>query len=94
LQEAAEEAAAHRQAAAPTAATVVTSGSSSGSSLSSFEELTFIPEEFELPPGVLSEVDRTSPASPDDVFRCPGCTKAECMVRGLWAYAVAKPGVA
>lgn len=38
-----------------------------------------MPEDFELPPGVVSEVDRTSPLSPDDVFRCPGCTAPECM---------------
>jgi hypothetical protein len=51
-------------------------------SMGSYDELTFAPEDFELPPGVLSEVDRGSPPSPDDVFRCPGCTRPECMVRG------------
>jgi hypothetical protein len=56
---------------------------STTASLASLEELhplTFAPEDFELPPGQLSTVDRTSALSQDDVFRCPGCTKAECQV--------------
>jgi hypothetical protein len=56
------------------------------SSLASLEELhplTFAPEDFELLPGQLSTVDRTSPLSPDDVFRCPGCTKPECQVSSV-----------
>ncbi|KAF8072663.1 TD1 [Scenedesmus sp. PABB004] len=51
-------------------------------SLSSFEEpFTAVPEDLTLPPGVLSKVDRASPLAPEDVFRCAGCTKAECQVR-------------
>lgn len=69
-------------AAAPAAETAQVVTSSSGSTLSSYEELTFLPEDFELPAGVLSGVDRDSALSPDDVFRCPGCTKPDCMVRG------------
>jgi hypothetical protein len=52
-------------------------------SLSSLEEpstLTNVPEDYELPPGVLSSIDRTSPAAPEDAFMCPGCTKEECKV--------------
>jgi hypothetical protein len=43
-----------------------------------------VPEAYELPPGVLSSVDRTSPPAAEDAFRCPGCTKQECQVRALW----------
>ena len=68
--------------AAPAAATAQVVTSPTGSTLSSYEELTFLPEDFELPAGALSEVDRSSPASPDDVFRCPSCTAPECMVGG------------
>jgi hypothetical protein len=57
-------------------------GSDSPGSLASFEEfLTFEPEDFELEEGAVSNVNRSSPMSPDDVFRCPGCTKADCQVR-------------
>ncbi len=51
-------------------------------SLSSLEEAqaTCVPEDFELAPGVLSTVDRTSPPAPEDAYMCPGCTKAECQV--------------
>ena len=53
----------------------------SATSLASIEdELTVAPEDFELAPGELSFVDRTSPESPDDVFRCVGCTRPECQV--------------
>ncbi|KAI8464153.1 MAG: threonine dehydratase I [Monoraphidium minutum] len=87
LQEAAAAAVAQQQqqqgmGGAPSAAQVVAASptpSASGSTLSSYEELTFLPEDFELPRGVMSEVDRSSPESPDDVFRCPGCTAPECM---------------
>jgi hypothetical protein len=51
-------------------------------SISSYEDpLTFVPEDFELAPGVLSSVDRASPAAPEDAFRCIGCTRPECQVR-------------
>jgi len=40
------------------------------------------PEDFELAPGVLGPVDRETPASPADAYRCVGCTAPECMVRG------------
>jgi hypothetical protein len=51
-------------------------------SISSYEDpLLCVPEDFELPPGVLSSVDRTSPAAPEDAFRCIGCTRPECQVR-------------
>jgi hypothetical protein len=39
-----------------------------------------VPEDFELAPGELSTIDRTSPPAPEDAFRCPGCTQAECQV--------------
>lgn len=38
------------------------------------------PEDFVLPPGELSVVDRQSDESPEDVFRCPGCTRPACQV--------------
>lgn len=41
---------------------------------------TNVPEDYELAPGVLSSVDRTSPSAPEDAFLCPGCTRAECQV--------------
>lgn len=48
-------------------------------SLGSIDEVaTCVPEEFELPLGVLSTVDRTSPSAPEDAYRCPGCTRPEC----------------
>jgi hypothetical protein len=74
-------------AAADAAATVVAPpapsgpGGSSGTSLSSYEELTFLPDDFTLPAGQLSAVDRASPELAEDVFRCPGCTNEACMVR-------------
>jgi len=74
----APDAAAASAAGAPAAAL-----SGSFNSLSSYEELTFLPEQFQLPPGQLSEVDRTSPEAAEDVFRCPGCTQEACMVRPL-----------
>jgi hypothetical protein len=44
-----------------------------------------VPEDYELAPGELSTIDRTSPAAPEDAYRCPGCTKAECQVcRGMY----------
>lgn len=50
-------------------------------SLRSYEDpYTFVPEDYELPAGVLSSVDRTSPASPEDAYRCIGCTSPECQV--------------
>ena len=76
--------------AAGAAAAVATAGlpstqqnaSGNGASVaeSSYDELTFLPEHFQLQPGKLSAVDRTSQGSADDVFRCPGCTRPECMV--------------
>ena len=63
-------------------------GNSSSASLASFEEfLTFEPEEFELEEGAVSSVNRSSPLSADDVFRCPGCTKAECQVSRVALFA-------
>lgn len=51
-------------------------------SLNSYEDpYTFVPEDYELPAGVLSQVDRTLPAAPEDAFRCIGCTRPECQVR-------------
>jgi hypothetical protein len=46
------------------------------------EPLLVAPEDFVLPPGELSAVDRSSPPSPADTFRCPGCTVPECQVGG------------
>lgn len=42
------------------------------------ESLSCLPEDFTLPPGEVSFVDRVSEESPADVFRCPGCTRPEC----------------
>jgi hypothetical protein len=51
-------------------------------SMASYEDpLVCVPEDFELAPGVLSSVDRTSPAAPEDAYRCIGCTRLECQVR-------------
>jgi hypothetical protein len=51
-------------------------------SLSSLEDrLACVPEDYVLPPGVLSDIDRTSPLAPEDTYRCTGCTKPECQVR-------------
>eukprot|EP00879_Flechtneria_rotunda_P017966 GHRR01018830.1.p1 GENE.GHRR01018830.1~~GHRR01018830.1.p1 ORF type:complete len:425 (+),score=126.20 GHRR01018830.1:51-1277(+) len=64
------------RAAAPAAPSIAPIDSAS---LSSFEEqLTFVPEDFELPAGVLSTVDRTSPLAPEDAYRCIGCTNPAC----------------
>lgn len=50
-------------------------------SLGSIDEVaTCVPEDFELPLGVLSPVDRTSPSAPEDAYMCPGCTRPECQV--------------
>lgn len=52
-------------------------------SLSSLEEASStscVPEDFELPSGVLGAIDRTSPPASEDAYRCPGCTQAECQV--------------
>lgn len=50
-------------------------------SLSSYEDnQKCVPEDFELPAGVVSRVDRISPLAPEDAFRCIGCTNAECQV--------------
>lgn len=38
------------------------------------------PEDFKLPPGKLSKVDRMGKSSAADVFRCVGCTEAACQV--------------
>jgi hypothetical protein len=47
----------------------------------SFEDPnTFVPEDYELAPGVLSTVNRTAPAAAEDAFKCIGCTKPECQV--------------
>lgn len=47
----------------------------------SFEEpYTFVPEDYELAPGLLSTVNRTAPAAAEDAFKCIGCTKPECQV--------------
>lgn len=47
-------------------------------SIDESSQATCLPEDFELAPGVLSTVDRTAPPAPEDAYRCPGCTKAEC----------------
>jgi hypothetical protein len=64
-------------AAGASAAAAAAAASPAQSMLSSMEEA-MAPDEFELPPGVVSEVDRGGPLSPDDVFRCPGCARPEC----------------
>ncbi len=40
------------------------------------------PEDFTLPVGQLSTVDRHSEVAPEDVYRCAGCTRSACQV--LW----------
>jgi hypothetical protein len=49
------------------------------------------PEDFTLPPGELSTIDRTSPPSTQDVFRCPGCTEPACQVRPLVVWGPKRP---
>jgi hypothetical protein len=44
-----------------------------------------VPEDFQLPAGELSTVDRTRTILAQDVFRCFGCTKPECQVRSVFA---------
>lgn len=39
-----------------------------------------VPEDLQLPPGVLSTIDRKGKGLPQDVFRCFGCSKPECQV--------------
>ncbi|KFM26466.1 Threonine dehydratase biosynthetic, chloroplastic [Auxenochlorella protothecoides] len=36
------------------------------------------PEDFGAPPGQLIPINRSTPPSPADVYRCAGCVKAEC----------------
>lgn len=80
-------------AAAPVSSQPVdttTTYSASQPSLSSYEDpYTFVPEDYELPAGVLSIVDRTSPPAPEDAYRCTGCTRPECQVS---LYAISVPG--
>lgn len=64
----------------PVAAATLSVTQSLGS-LDESNQATSVPEDFELGPGVLSPVDRTSPPAPEDAYRCPGCTKPECQVR-------------
>lgn len=40
-----------------------------------------VPEDLQLPTGTLSTIDRVGLNRSADVFRCVGCTKAECQVR-------------
>ena len=47
---------------------------------SSPPKLVFAPEDFKLEPGVHSHIDRQSPSSAEDVFRCSSCTEAACQV--------------
>lgn len=43
------------------------------------------PEEFWIPPGDLSPIDRTSdPGEGPAPFRCEGCTRPECQVSPAW----------
>ena len=41
------------------------------------------PEDFVLPQGQLSPIDRERPQAPADVFRCAACSRPECQVRLL-----------
>ena len=43
-----------------------------------------MPEEYWLPPGELSTINRNSQVQNQDIFRCFGCTRSECEVR-VWA---------
>ncbi len=47
-----------------------------------------VPEDLQLPPGVLSTITRAAPTRPADVFRCFGCTKPECQVSAECACAI------
>lgn len=40
-----------------------------------------MPEEYWLPPGQLSTINRKSQVQSHDLFRCFGCTRSECEVR-------------
>lgn len=40
-------------------------------------------EDYWLPPGELSQIDRSGGTGDQDVFRCFGCTRAECQARPL-----------
>lgn len=40
-----------------------------------------LPEEFQLPSGQLSHVERSKPLAAADAFRCAACTRPECQVR-------------
>jgi len=40
-----------------------------------------MPEEYWLPPGELSTINRNSQVQNQDIFRCFGCTRSECEVR-------------
>lgn len=42
---------------------------------------TVMPEEYWLPPGEISAIDRSSDVQEQDIFRCFGCTRPECEVR-------------
>lgn len=39
-----------------------------------------LPEDFQLPPGQLSHVERSKPLAAADAFRCAACTRPECQV--------------
>jgi hypothetical protein len=44
------------------------------------QSLVVAPEDFKLPPGRLSTINRTAAGSPADTYRCAGCTKDACQV--------------
>lgn len=49
------------------------------------------PEDFQLPPGQLSHVERSKPLAAADAFRCAACTRPECQVRAGRVLAAAVP---
>jgi len=42
------------------------------------KEERWLPEDYQLAQGEVSAIQRDAPTLPEDVFRCVGCTKAEC----------------
>lgn len=56
------------------------SGSTAAAPLDLKEVPIVMPEEYWLPPGELSTIDRSSEMQTHDIFRCFGCSRPECEV--------------
>ena len=57
------------------------SGSTAAAPLDVKDVPVVMPEEYWLPPGELSTIDRRSDVQMQDMFKCFGCTRPECEVR-------------